>query len=63
MTSVDVSWEEVTRMQLPPPAPGCYSFSKYELNITLRHNIQIILVTRRDHAWSSKGQGAIRLKI
>jgi len=43
--------------------PGCYSFSKYKLNITLPHNIQIILVTRRDHAWSSKGQDAIRLKI
>lgn len=45
------------------PAPGCYSFSKYKLNITLPHTIQIIFITRRDHAWSSKGQGAIRLKI
>lgn len=59
----DVTRGEVMRMQLPPPVPRCYSFSKYKLNITLPRNIQIILVTSRDHAWSSKGQGAIRLKI
>lgn len=62
-TSMDVAREEVMRMQLPPPMLRCYSFSKHKLNITLPHNIQIILVTSRDHAWSSKGQGAIRLKI